>query len=123
MAAGDGISLYLRYIEDNEVQVFFNACDIVVLPYLNILTSGAAVLALSFGRPVIAPDKGCIPELLNETMAFLYHNQNELTAAMASAATNQNIPIMSNKAREKAEQLRWRKIVADYYFPILQKEN
>ena len=32
-----------------------NAADVVVLPYRRITTSGAAMLAWSFGKPVIAP--------------------------------------------------------------------
>jgi beta-1,4-mannosyltransferase len=120
LSAGDGISLHLRYINDNDVQLFFNACDVVVLPFLNILTSSSAVLALSFGRPVIAPAKGCIPELLNETNGFLYRNQNELTAAMANAATCQYLPEMSINALERAKELQWDVIVADYYCPILE---
>ncbi len=32
-----------------------NAADAVVLPYRQITTSGAAMLAWSFGKPVIAP--------------------------------------------------------------------
>lgn len=40
--------------------------DGVVLPYRNILNSGAALLALSCNRPVLAPRLGSLPELQEE---------------------------------------------------------
>jgi len=44
-----------HFVPDNEVQLWMNAADAVVLPYRQITTSGAAMLAWSFGKPVIAP--------------------------------------------------------------------
>ena len=59
-AAADvaGVRLELRYIRPDEVQLFFLAADLVVLPYQRILNSGAALLALSFARPVLVPRMG-----------------------------------------------------------------
>ena len=57
------ISLHLRFVPDEEVQVFFNAADLVVLPYREVLTSGAAVLALSFGLPLVVPRLGCLEDI------------------------------------------------------------
>ena len=50
-----------RHVEDATVQYVLRAADFVVLPYRRILTSGAAALALGFGRPLIVPD---LPPLL-----------------------------------------------------------
>lgn len=63
-AAADvtGVRLALRYIAPDEVQLYFLAADLVVLPYQRILNSGAALLALSFARPVLVPDKGSMVE-------------------------------------------------------------
>jgi beta-1,4-mannosyltransferase len=55
-AAGDPrILWHPQFVPDHEVQLWMNAADAVVLPYRQITTSGAAMLAWSFGRPVIAP--------------------------------------------------------------------
>lgn len=54
----------LREIAPEEMQFFLNAADWMVLPYHRILTSGSALLALSFGVPVIAPRMGLLPELI-----------------------------------------------------------
>jgi len=55
------IKVFLDFIPDNDIQIYMNAADIIVLPYLDILNSGVAILAMSFGKPVIAPRTGSIP--------------------------------------------------------------
>lgn len=74
LIGGDGrIRLEMRYIPDEEIQVYLKAADIVVCPFREILTSGSVMLALSFGKPVIAPAMGCIPEQLGTDCGVLYN--------------------------------------------------
>lgn len=55
-SAGDGrIRLFTGFVPDGEVQYYMNAADAAVLPYREITTSAALLLALSFGKPVVAP--------------------------------------------------------------------
>ena len=55
-AAGDGrLYWHPRFVPSDQVQLWMNAADVVALPYRQITTSGAAMLAWSFGKPVIAP--------------------------------------------------------------------
>jgi beta-1,4-mannosyltransferase len=65
-AADPRVVLHLRHVADDELQVFFNASDLVALPYREILHSASALLALSFGRPVLAPARGALTELERE---------------------------------------------------------
>jgi glycosyltransferase involved in cell wall biosynthesis len=51
---------------------FLGAADFVVLPYREVHMSGSCVLAISYGRPVIAPRMGLIPEYLPEGGGILY---------------------------------------------------
>src|SRR5436190_15804482 len=48
----------------DNMQVYFNAADAVVLPFVDTLTSGSAITALGFGRPIVVPAIGCLPELV-----------------------------------------------------------
>jgi beta-1,4-mannosyltransferase len=66
-AAGgdDRVRLHLGYIDDDDVQHYMRACDIVVLPYAESSNSFVALLALSFDRPILAPAIGAFPELAN----------------------------------------------------------
>jgi glycosyltransferase involved in cell wall biosynthesis len=63
-AEGDPrVRLKLSYIPDDELQLYLNAADLVVLPFEEILNSGSALLALSFDRPIFVPYKGALVEL------------------------------------------------------------
>ncbi len=66
-AGGDGrIVLALRPVADDELQLFLNAADLVALPYEKITESGSALLALSFGRPVLVPDTATMRDLRDQ---------------------------------------------------------
>jgi glycosyltransferase involved in cell wall biosynthesis len=86
----ENIQIQARFIPDDEVQVFMNACDVVVFPYRDILTSGAVILAMSVGRACIAPAIGCIVDVLDEHGAILYDpdRPDGLRQALASAMTD-----------------------------------
>ena len=57
------IRLDLRFIPDAMIPRYLAASDLVVLPYDHILHSGTALLALSFNRPVLVPNRGAMGEL------------------------------------------------------------
>lgn len=64
-AAGDDrrVGLMLDYVPADALQTIFRSADLVVLPFKEILNSGSAILALSFNRPVLVPNKGAMAEL------------------------------------------------------------
>ncbi len=68
-----GIRFLPGFVPDDQVRMFFQCCDAVVLPFSDVLTSGSAVLALSLGRPVIVPDLGCLPELVSAELGLLFN--------------------------------------------------
>ena len=52
----------IRFIPDKEVELYFKAADVVVIPYTDIFQSGVPFLAYSFGLPIIASDVGSLRE-------------------------------------------------------------
>jgi len=66
------IILHSGFVRHEEMQVYLRACNVVATPYKEILSSGSAILALSFGRPVIAPAIGGLKDLIVEGCGFLY---------------------------------------------------
>src|SRR5690606_35060226 len=75
------------FVKNDDVQVYFNAADVSVLPYKNILTSGAALLSLSFDTPILAPRAGVLPELIkNCTEGFLYDSYEDMQLQMLKLA-------------------------------------
>lgn len=68
----DRIRFFPQFIPDEDIQLYLNAVDVVVLPFASILTSGSTIMAMSFSRPVVAPALGCLPELINSKTGILY---------------------------------------------------
>lgn len=60
-----------KWIADEDLQLYFNASDIVVLPYTDITTSGVIPLAYSFSRPVVSTRIGGIVDVVNEQTGIL----------------------------------------------------
>ena len=52
------LSIYDGYTPDREVEQYFAACDLVVLPYESATQSGIVQIAYGFGRPVVATNVG-----------------------------------------------------------------
>ena len=72
-AKGDErIHLSLGFVEDDDLQLYLRAADVVAAPFLEIFTSGSVLLAMSFGRAVIAPRRGCVTDVLDEQGGILY---------------------------------------------------
>ncbi|THG30802.1 glycosyltransferase [Naasia lichenicola] len=61
------VSSVLRHLADDELSQEIGASQLVVLPYRAVHNSGAAILALSLGRPVLMPS-GETTEWLSEEM-------------------------------------------------------
>lgn len=76
-----------RHIPDDEVAAYLLACDVLCMPYREILTSGTTMLALSHGRPVISLNRGFLREVVPSSCGVLVEPMApaELEAAMAVA--------------------------------------
>ena len=87
IAGNPSIKLIPKFISNEDIQLYMNACNICVLPYKDITTSGAAILALSFGRPIIAPAIASFPELIRSDVGLLYSTslKNEFVSALDEA--------------------------------------
>jgi glycosyltransferase involved in cell wall biosynthesis len=102
-------------VDDVDVQLYFEAADWVVLPYRDVLTSGSALLALSFGRPVVAPRRGCLADL-DETDGVLRYEPDH-PGALAHAllhATRLDAHCWRPRALAAARRADWGDIARAY---------
>jgi beta-1,4-mannosyltransferase len=107
-AASPGVRLEARFIADDELQFFFNAADAVVLPFREVLTSASLVLAMGFGRMVVAPRLGCIPEYADPAGSVLYDpaRPGALAEALAGALAR-DAEACGRHNLERARRLDW----------------
>jgi len=73
----ENIVLIDRFIDNDELQIYFNAADIVTLPFKQIENSGSAILAMGFKKAVIAPAMGVLTERLRNQTELLYKESME----------------------------------------------
>lgn len=109
-AGATNVHLHLRFIDDDKIQLYMNAADVIVLPYANILTSGSAVLAMSYGKAIVAPHTGCLPDTLSSQPELLYHaDQDDALARMLAHALENREILQRAGARnmQRAEQWDW----------------
>jgi glycosyltransferase involved in cell wall biosynthesis len=112
-----------KRIPNEEVQVYMNASDCVLVPYQIFTTSGAVILAMSFGRACIAPSEGFFKDVLDHSGAILYDPTHEegLLQAMKCAIEKKNRLMEMGKYNLKvAEQWNW-DYVAEETFNIYQR--
>lgn len=105
------IITFFNFIQDSDVQYFFNASDLIVLPFKNILNSGSAMLALSFKKPLLCPNKGSLVELANifgdkTIITYEKFNSKVIEEALAVSLPPQEVILNQFKNRELSVKLK-----------------
>ena len=126
-AEDDRIHTRLEFVPAEEVQYYFNAADILVFPYRSILNSGSVLLGLSFGRPIVAPEIGCIPSVVPTENELLYDPEDPdgLEDALVEARSV-DIEKIGSANFQYADSLRWSKAGLAYknvYLQIVASES
>jgi glycosyltransferase involved in cell wall biosynthesis len=100
------------YAQHEKVPLYFAAADVVVLPFRQVTTSGSALLALSLGRPIVAPRIGALRDL-PAGVGFLYEDGGlEAALGRALSATSTELAELSAAARHYADSISWDHIAA-----------
>lgn len=99
-----------KFIPDDDLQIYLNAADYILLSYKDILTSGSMFQALSFGKPLIAPTLGSIPSyIINNINGYTYSDNNELYNQINKAISLQPgvIESMIKNSFITSKKLKW----------------
>lgn len=102
-----GVRVYPGYIADVDLQTYLVAADVVVAPYQEVLTSGTAVLALSFGRPIVSIRRGCLIDLITEETGLLY-DPNDASRLQRALAAVRELTFDEDVILSRARKLDWR---------------
>ena len=81
-----GVELHEGYTSDEKFDRWISACDVVVLPYRQIWSSGVLERAKLFDKPVIAIRVGGLADQADPQRTTLVASDSELRRAMAAAA-------------------------------------
>lgn len=105
-AAGDSrIVLRLGVVQDEHVAVLHQLASAVVIPFVQTLTSGSAILALTFGRPLLLPESARVLDLDGPTRYF--RDLEDLVQVLESLKPD-DLTRLGSRARAFAEELSWK---------------
>ena len=108
---------HVRYVNDNDLQYYFNSADIAVFPFKKVTTSSSVLLALAYSRPIIIPRIGCLNDIPKNT-GFFYKSEgkNALYNVMEKGISNKAKLISLGKNAEiYSSSLSWDKIAKKTY--------
>lgn len=73
LIAQSGVSDRIRwvneYVPNEDIALYYNAADVVVLPYISATQSGIVKIAFGFGKPVVATNVGGLAEEIEQWQA------------------------------------------------------
>ena len=110
---------HIRFVPDEQTEIYFKAADVLILPYTDIFQSGVLVLAYSFGLPVIAADVGSLKEeIIEGQTGFMFRAKDSPALAKAietyfSSDLFRNLETRRQNIRDYAnERYSWNKVAA-----------
>ena len=104
------LSIYDGYIPDQEVEQYFAASDLVVLPYESATQSGIVQIAYGFERPVVATNVGGLPDVvLHEKTGYLVppKDSKALADAVVRFFEEQKAEDFAQNIRKEAARYSW----------------
>lgn len=110
MDIGEQIKVVEGYIADAEVEKYFAASDLVVLPYVSATQSGIVQIAYGLERPVLVTDVGGLPDVVTDRKTG-YVVESQSPHAIAEAVRdyfeqNRQEEFAAN-IREEEERFSW----------------
>lgn len=114
------------YVPDKEVEKYFAATDLVVLPYISATQSGIAQIAYGFEKPVIVTNVGGLPEVVKDGKTGYVvnkENERELAEAIVKFFSLDSAEEFADHIRDSAKEFSWETMVATVISKIRKTEN
>lgn len=113
---GDGVIKKLGFIDNSEVEYYFSASDLVVLPYKYFDSqSGVGAMALPFGKPLVVTDVGGLTDFVKDKRAIAKPNDPEDLARVIVGILKDErlINKLSSDSNELTKKYTWDKIAEE----------
>lgn len=116
-----------RFLDDAELVAAIRDADLVVFPYSDVLNSGAAIFALSVGRPILASDNALFRELQGQVGPdWVRLIKGDLDAAQLSGALDQARPLNSSGAAPDLSAFEWDRLAVqtvEFYNRVISRRR
>lgn len=114
LGIADHVRLVAEYIPQKGVATYFQACHLVVLPYLSATGSGVVKLAYSYNRPVMVSSVGSLPEAVLEGKTGYVVPAGSTTALANSIVRHlrrEDRAVMEDAIAKHVRQFSWEPVV------------
>ena len=114
LGIGDAVTVIDAYVPDDDVQRYFAAADLVVLPYVSATQSAIVQLAFGAGKPVVTTNVGGLPDVVtNNETGFLVEPRDPqaLADAIAKALGDGTLVRLASNVRGAADRFSWERLV------------
>ena len=104
------IRLIDQFILDEQVNLYFSAADLVVLPYIHATQSGIMQIALGYELPCLVTRVGGLPEMVEEGQTgFIVppENPDAISEGIIQYFTNADREMIQSNIREKKSLYSW----------------
>ena len=106
----DNVLLKDDYTPDNEVEKYFAACDLVVLPYEDATQSGIVQIAFGFEKPCVVTNVGGLPDVVSDGLTGYVvepANVKEISKAIIEFFEKDRAEEMRLAIRKEAKKFSW----------------
>ena len=115
------VKIYDDYIPNEKVAMFYNAVDVVVLPYVSATQSGIIQIAYNYNKPVITTNVGGLPEVVEEgKTGFIVpaEDPEKLAEAIIDFFEINNPESFSNYIAEYKQRFSWDRLVSEIEYLV-----
>lgn len=117
LGIGNRVKLFPGHIPVEEIQIYFQAADAVVLPYRESSTSGIAHVAMGFGKPVVATAVGGLVDVIEDGVNGLLVPPGDMLALASALELVASDPVIRNRLGQgwssSRERYSWASIAAE----------
>lgn len=117
LASHPRVELHDRYIPNDEVPGLFQEASVVVLPYYDATASGVAMIAYTFGTPLVATRTGDLGHMIERDETGLLADPHSTAEIAAQTTTLLTDEALQQACRENIQAVRgnysWEKIARE----------
>jgi len=108
------VILYDRFINEDEVAVFFSAADLVVQPYRSATQSGVTQIAYHFEKPMLVTDVGGLSEIVTDGKCgyVVKTDPKSIAEAIFDYFDKSRNKLFTEGIREEKDKFSWTKMTA-----------